>query len=372
MFLLWKIGSLSFEESTYGYIIREEKVFKGNNYKNGMIQIKTEGEKVSNGESIFRYYSNGEEELNKQISDLDEKINQALEESGTSLRDADVFNLEKKIETTLDELIGVNDLEKQEEFLKKIDSYITKKANIAGDLSPEGSYVKNLINQRNELKNKVNENSEIINTDMAGVISYRVDGCEDILGVNDFSYLNTDLLNNLKFDVGTTIPQSSECAKILNNFFCYIACPISSEKAMEAKVGDKVTLRLSNSIEIPSTIEYIVDEDDSDSRIIVFKIKDNVEDLIEFRKISFEIIWWNYSGLKISNQAIQEENDLSYVYRNKAGYSEKVLVKVLRQNDIYSIVTNYSKEELEELGFTNDEIEKMPQIKIYDEINISK
>ncbi len=123
-------------------------------------------------------------------------------------------------------------------------------------------------------------------------------------------------------------------------------------------------------MQIPSTIEYIVEN--GDSRIIVFKIKQDVEKLIEFRKISFEIVWWNYSGWKISNKAIKEENDLSYVYRNKAGYTEKVLVKVLRQNDTYSIVTNYKKEELQELGFTNKEIEDMPEIKIYDEILISK
>lgn len=363
-------GSLSFEESVQGYIIRDEEVIKGDNYKNGMVQIKTEGEKVASGESVFRYYSSGEEELNKKIHELDEKINEALEQSGTNLDDIDVRSLEKKIQSILDELNGVNDLEKQEEYLRNIDNYITKKATIAGELSPAGSYVKQLINQRSELKNQLDQNSEIIKTKKAGVISYRVDGCEEILGSNDLSYLNTELLNSLNVDVGNTIPQNTEAGKIFNNFYCYIACSISSEKAMEAKVGDKVTLRLSNSTEIPSVIEHIVDE--KDSRIIVFKIKNNVEQLIEYRKISFEIVWWSFSGWKISNSAIKEENDLSYVYRNKAGYTDKILVKVLRQNDTFSIVTNYSKEELKELGFSEEDMKEMLKINIYDEIVLSK
>lgn len=370
MFLLLRIGSLSYEESVQGYIIRDEKVLKGKNYKNGMVQIKTEGERVSSGDSIFRYYSSGEEELNKQIADLDDKINNALEESGTNLWEGDILNLEKQIEEVLDDIYGVNDLEKQEEYLKKINSYISKKAMIAGESSPAGSYVKDLINQRNSLKEKLNNNSEIISTDKAGIMSYRVDGCEEILGANDFSYLNKELLDKLNIELGTTIPQSTECGKIVNNFWCYIACEISSEKSMEAKVGDEVTLKLSNSTEIPAKVDYIKDE--NDSRIIVFKIKQEVEKLIEFRKISFEIVWWKYSGWKISNKAIVEQNDLSYVYRNKAGYTEKVLIKVLRQNDIYSIVENYTKQELEQLGFSKEEIENMPQIKIYDEIVISK
>lgn len=363
-------GSLSFEENVQGYIIREENVYKGQNYKNGMVQIKSEGEKVSKGEKIFRYYSSGEDELNAQIAELDLKINKTLEESGTSLPDSDVLNLEKQIESVLDKLYAVNDMEKQEEYLKRINTYITKKATIAGELSPAGSYVKDLINQRDSLKAQLNENSEIMRTDEAGIISYRVDGCEDILGTDDFSYLNKELLDNLNIKVASTIPQSEECGKVINNFMCYIACPMDSERAMEAKVGDSVSLKLSNSTKIPATIEYIVDE--GQSRIIVFKIKQDVEKLIEYRKISFEIVWWDFSGWKISNQALHEENDLSYVYRNRANYQEKILVKVLRQNDTYSIVTNYTQEELETLGFSQDEIENMSEIKVYDEIVISK
>ena len=50
-------GKLSLQEETNGLLIREETVVKGQNYKNGMLQIKTEGERVAKGEAIFRYYS---------------------------------------------------------------------------------------------------------------------------------------------------------------------------------------------------------------------------------------------------------------------------------------------------------------------------
>ena len=72
-------GTLYLEETDVGYIIRDEKVVKGNNYKNGMEQIKTEGEKTAKGESIYRYYSKNESDLTKQIAELDTKIQEALE-----------------------------------------------------------------------------------------------------------------------------------------------------------------------------------------------------------------------------------------------------------------------------------------------------
>ena len=133
--------------------------------------------------------------------------------------------------------------------------------------------------------------------------------------------------------------------------------------------GDKVTLRLSDGSEINSEISYIVQEEKN--RILVFKINEKKKKLIEYRKISFDIIWWSYSGWKISNSAIVEENDLSYVYVNRAGVKEKILVKVLRQNDTYSIVENYTNDELAELGYSVDEIQNMSQIKLYDQILIN-
>ena len=68
------------------------------------------------------------------------------------------------------------------------------------------------------------------------------------------------------------------------------------------------------------------------------------------------------------NQAIAEENDLKYVVRNRAGYLSKILVKVTRQGEKYSIVEPYSTDELKELGFSNQEIASYKKISLYDEI----
>lgn len=57
-----------------GYIVREESVLSGENYKNGLVEIKAEGEKVSKGESVFRYYSDNEDSLKEEIAKLDEEI----------------------------------------------------------------------------------------------------------------------------------------------------------------------------------------------------------------------------------------------------------------------------------------------------------
>lgn len=359
-------GTLSYEESAVGYVIREEYILRGEEYKNGMIQIKSEGEKVAKGENVFRYYSNGEEELAKKINELDKQINEALKKSENSILTSDISNLDKQIEKVLNELYRQNDIEKINEYKKQIESYMNKKSQIAGEQSTAGSYIKQLIDERNRISEKVSQNAVNILSTESGVVSYRVDGLENILTIGDFNYLNSDLLNGFDMNVGAIIPQSTEEGKVINNFYSYIACSMNTENAMEAKEGKFVKLRFSDSKEVKAQIVKINEEDKN--RVIVFKINEDIEQLVEYRKISFDIIWWEYSGWKVSNSALVEKDDFVYVKRKKANYIEEILVKVLRQNDTYSIVTNYDNEELEKLGYTVEEIENMKKIKIYDEI----
>jgi len=361
-------GSISYEETAEGYIIRDEYLLQGENAKNGMVQIKYENEKVSKGDAVFRYYSDNEERLVKQIAELDEEINVAIEENESTPPTSDMLSLEGQIEDTLDAMCNINEIRILDEYIKKIESYITKKAQIAGEHSPTGSKIKTLIEQRRNLEAELNSNAETIMSPESGIVSYRVDGLEEILKCNDFSYLSKATLESYDLKTGATVPQSNEKGKVVNNFVGYLATCIKTEKADSANVGDKVSLRLSNTKEIPAQIVYIKQEDDG-SKILVFEIKDQVEELIEYRKISFDIIWWKYSGFKISNSAIEtDKNDISYINKQSAGYSEKILVKVLRQNETFSIVTNYTDEELQELGYSDEEISDMKGLKLHDEI----
>ena len=100
----------------------------------------------------------------------------------------------------------------------------------------------------------------------------------------------------------------------------------------------------------------------------MLEINEEIEELSNYRKISFDLIWWSYSGLKVPNQAIVEQDGLNYVVRNRAGYLSKILVKVEKQNEKYSIVSSYTTDELRELGLTDSEIYNVKTLSVYDEI----
>lgn len=351
-------GSLTLEESATGYIIREETVLTGNNYKNGLTAILSEGERAAKDQTIFRYSSSNEEEIKSKIEEINLKIQEALSKEGT-IPSTDIRNLEKQIDEKLQNLNEITDTQTIEEYKKEIEEIISKKARIAGSLSQRGSYIQDLTKQKEEYEQKLTEGSEYINAPEAGVVSYRVDGLEDILTPDDFSNLTEESLENLGLTTGKIISTSTESGKIINNFNCYLATVLSSESAKQAELDEKVTLTLSSGNEISANIKYIA-EQDNDKVLIVFELNTLTDELIQYRKISFNITWWSYSGLKVPNTSIiEDEKGLKYVIRKKADLSEKVLVKVLKKNDKYSIISTYNTEELNQLGVDSQSYSKI-------------
>lgn len=364
-------GTLYLEETNIGYIIRDEQVVKGNNYKNGMEQIKSEGEKTAKLDSIYRYYSKNEEELKSKISQLDNQIQETLkgqEENFSSyIKISDVKMLENQLDEKIELLNDETDIAKITEYKKQISDLITKKAKLSGESSAAGSYLKQLYNQRAKLEQELNSGAEYIKAPVSGIVSYKVDGLEETLTPNNFSTISKEFLENLKLKTGQLIATNDECGKIIESSKCYIATISSSESAKNSTIGNNVKIRLSNNKIIDAKINYISQENE-DETLIILEINKQISELANYRKISFDLIWWSSTGLKVPNKAIIEEDGLNYVVRNRAGYLDKILVEVKRKNDKYSIVSNYDTEDLKELGFTNNQITSMKKISIYDEL----
>ena len=205
-------GKLYKEETDIGYVIRNEKVVKGENYKNGMEEIIGEGSRAAANENIFRYYSNNEENLKQKISELDAKIQEAMSESNNTFS-SDAKILENQIDEKLQNINKITDLSKLSEYKKEIDSLVTKKSKIAGEASPQGSYLRKLIDERKKYETDLNSGAEYVKAPMSGIVSYRVDGLEDVLSISDLSNLTEEKLENLGLKTGKIVSTSQEARK---------------------------------------------------------------------------------------------------------------------------------------------------------------
>lgn len=252
------------------------------------------------------------------------------------------------------------------EYKTNISGYIEKKAKIAGSLSSAGEYINDLISQRNALEEKLNNGAEYVDSNISGVVSYRIDDLEETLTISNLDNITSEYLKSINLTTGQIVGKSDNKAKVINNFECYIAVTFNSEEAAKTKEGAKVTLRLSGQEKVNAQV-YKIKEEGSD-RLIFFKITEGVENLINYRKISVDVIWWEYSGLIVPKSSILYENGKSYVLIKKNADFTKILVNVEKENDNYCVIDNYSTEELIDFGYTTEEINSMREVKLYDEV----
>lgn len=358
-------GKVSQEETLTGYVIRNEYVIKNSEEQKKLVQIKNEGERTSVGEAIFRYEVSNEQELNTKITELNNQIQKAME-GQTELPSSDIKALENQIENKINGIQNKNNLQEIKEYKVEINKYITKKAKISGELSPSGAYINNLINERASIEKQLSSSSKYETSKIGGIVSYRVDGLEEKLTPNNFQELSIKSLEDLNLTTGQIVSSSDISAKIINNFECYIAVVTDTKEAKREEVGTKLKIRLSANQEIPAEVVYVSDE--KNERLLVLKITQGVEYLTSYRKISLDLIWWEQEGLRVPNSSIIYENGLSYCIRTKGGILSKILVKIVKENDKYSIITNYKADELKSMGYNASQINGMRKISIYDEI----
>ena len=361
-------GELYAEDETVGYIIRDEQVIRDDENSSGIYKIASEGQKVAKDEYVFRYYKESEKELTEKINEVDYQIQELLEKEKIK-PSADIKVIENQIEEKLNNLNYLSNYQEIRESKDNIEELISKKINYIAELT-DNVEIKKYIQQRKEYENQLINGASYKTATMSGVVSYKVDGLEDKLKVNNFSELTDTFLESLDLKTGQIISSSNEYGKVIDNFKCYIAVVINSELAKQAKVGDKVTLRISTTEDDDAEIVQI--NEGSGNRTIIFELNNMSQNLINYRKIAIDIIWWEKNGYKVPNKAIFTKNfngqDLNYIIRNKNGVQTEILVKIEKQNDKFSIISSYDSSELQESGIDEDYIKNYKKISNYDEI----
>lgn len=388
--VLIKNGEIIKYEEVIGYIIRDEEIIDTSAYAGTPKANIDDATRVSKGTEIVTYMSSEEEKIKEKIEKLDVKIQEAMENKETIFSN-DAKALETEIELYLFSSIKENtDIYSLYEQKKLVNEKIEKKAKIVGDLSPVGSQLKTLINERASYEKQLNDSEKTVKNNKAGLVSYRVDNYENLLQPVSISKLTIEELKKIKTATNQIVPIDTSNIKIVNNFECYIAVPMYSEESKNAKLNDNVYLRFSNIDEklVNATVEYISEEEEG--RLIVFKIKTNVEELTKYRKIDLDVVWWRDYGLKINKDALEyatrilvsgdkkiesgdeliaidEEKDIYKVTIKKSSYTQDALVKIVREAGDFSIIENCNDDEIQKVLSKYLEITNQTTLKMYDE-----
>lgn len=347
--------------TTKGLLIRDEYIINSTMTGNIEAYFK-EGDKVKNLDKVAYVYNNNIDEANfKELESLEKEVIQ-IEEGQSSIIKADVDKVNKKIEKNKDNIqtkliqgkLGISkEVVELEEHIKD------KNKLLKSDLNS-----KPIINKKeeiNKLNNKIEKNSDILQTNKSGIISYKFDGNESKYNIDNISELNIDDIEyteNEYIDILNegVIKHGQPIARIINNIKQYLAIVVEENEIMNFEENNSVIIRDKNN-QINAKVHNIYTK--NDKNVVVFEISEQNIEINDTRVAEFDIIYKSIEGIKIPKSSIVKKDNVEGVYIvSETGSAKFTEIKG----------TSYENEEFIVIDYYKNEIEGVKTIDIYDEI----
>ena len=161
-----------------------------------------------------------------------------------------------------------------------------------------------------DLKSKAAKPSKEITADKTGYFVSYADGYEDKLSMSSIDKLTENDINNI-INGETQAPENA-VGKVFDDYSCKIVGVVKKDKRITE--GSYVQMALNNSNSIYSVKVDSVKDCGDDNVIIVLSCDRIDEALVSSRVLSVEIIFDEYTGIKVPRSAIRFQGDQKGVY----------------------------------------------------------
>lgn len=358
-------GTIERSQETNLYLLKKETLI---NYDNTLpvTAIIDQGKRASKGEAIATYKNDSYDEYLNQVAEIDKQI-QTLVKDLPLTYSADIANLENKILDYSVEIQKTTSYSKMLEYKAKLDELAYKKITVLANSTPDSSAIRDLIAQRENLVRLSKESSNTISTPVNGIVTYKTDGLEDSYQYASLESYDVNQFNEIINKYDGTI-NSEFGIKIVDNYDVYFLTKTAKdENDQYVKQYSRYRIRISdfeNKTIYASLINKLQDEN---YNYCLFKITNEIDGFIDYRKLSCEVVWNSVSGMAVPTNAIYKDVEKGYDYVLMVYGAEyvKVPIKIVASSDSIVIADNYSKDEIEAMGLDN-----RFKLELYDELII--
>ncbi len=370
-------------ENVNALVIREEELVNTNSFSGERKIVAQDATKIAKGGVIASFIEQENEIIKKDIDKIDEQI-QTLISEDTSDYSQDFKTIDKELGQKVYDIYGIeNEYTALVTLKNSIEEDLYSKIKSIGKSAPSNSELKELVNERVSYEDSKYSSKKDLKSTKSGMVSYRVDGYEDVFTPADFSKITPEELKKVPFVIDQQIPIDSQKIKIVNNFVVYLAIMTDSEEGKNLHLNDTIRISFDGSFSNYSkaTVEYIIDEEDT--RVVIVKTEDNTENLSKYRKVNLDIIWWNYEGMKVPNESVYQKAIINEatgeVYATvdaikvlgTTGYQKEVYIKIEKATSDFSIIKNYDDEELLEMGIPEGIVDDRNKLNLYDRVVVN-
>lgn len=350
-------GTLINTISTEGVLIKHETVIKANN--NGIVEHSSiEGERIAAGTEVANINSlTDTSSLRQELVQIEESI-EALEKSTT---ETSLLIMEKeKIETVKDDLvlqlqnmIISGQYDKIYILKEQLALYEDKAKDVSFTNTLVGQSLENLIIKKENINEEINKNHIKYYTSHGGIISYNIDGYEEVFLPKEFENYTYDKLkidSNIPIDKGDeTITIGQPICKVIDNFQWFLALKIEDIKEIEDfKVNNTLKIKFKDSDEEQNG-KIIAINFSGNKAIIIVELNNMLHNYYNIRFSEVDIIKSKKDGYKIPTEAIIDKNSEQGVYiKDKSGIVKFRKLTIIGQD------LNYTYVDVDDIGLFDE------------------
>ncbi|MBE6770771.1 MAG: hypothetical protein E7547_01335 [Ruminococcaceae bacterium] len=349
------------------YIIRDETLLT-TAVSGVTVPLADNGERVSKGSTIAAVFpSEASAENYASVESLEKKLESYRKiDSQLSLDNVDVNKLNEEINSRFISILNSvyeNDYsDLGDDKLSFAEKLSRKQISLDKDVDCTAQ-IAELQNEISALQSSSTP-SEIITAESAGYYVSKVDGYEGVLTCADVDSLTKDKLEDA-FNAKKNPVQADSIGKIIDGYNWYIATVIDTAKVSQLPDAKSVDLIFSESGEEKvSTYIHSVKAIDSDESLVIFRCNLMNDSLTGLRMVDGKIVVSEYTGLKVSRDAVRlDEDGNSGVYVRRGNIVNFRSLNILYSEDDFVIASKPSEDSDIKLAYTH--------VKLYDEVIIS-
>lgn len=355
-------------DDTTAALIKQESVLELRK-DSSAIPVVEQGKRAAKDEVLAVYKSEDYDEYLSKINDMDESIASLVKDLPTTYS-LDITNIQNEISSVTKNAYGENSYLKMQEYKSMLDELSYRKVNTLSELSPAGSKIRELIEERKELENQNKMSGDNIKASVSGVVTYKIDGLENIVDFSKVEELSSDKIDEI-FGKYKENNINNFGIKIINNYSAYLITKVPrGENDKYIKEGSVYKLKLNgnnNNNTLEGTLIKNIQTDQFNYSI--FHISNGIEDLIDNRLLDVEIIWNREEGMAVLKNAIKRNTEDTYYYVTlvNGGQYMDIPIKIVSSSDTVCIVENFSKEERESLNITTTSTLQMYDVLVVQE-----
>lgn len=345
------------------YIVREEAVVDSE-VKGTYNYVISEGEKLSEGQTIANVYSTDSEyRAQEQIQSINRKI--AVLEDSSVENNYFTMNVTKIDENINDMLINYRNeivsgdfslaLQRKDELLVSLN----KRYLVVNSLTGFEDMISVLEGKKSSLTSAFSQSKASVTAPISGYFFSDVDGYENVLTPEFLENTTVDeLLEAVK-----RAPESFDnkpVGKIVSGFEWYTVCVVDDVTSLKFNSGEYYSISYPYSIgtTISSKLITKITQPDCDETLLVFASDKNLNDFNFMREQTVEVTLNSYSGLRIKKEALRIVDGEEGVFILDGNTIEFKRAKKIYENDGYYVISSSDP----------DKENNVPYIEMYDAV----